>query len=107
MNQKLGKPNDDEFDLFINSAEIRYTYIIYSLARSWGSPFPSYYKESHKILGQTFEMCILQDFEAITPNLLAQTIETVEGGGLVILMLKTMTSLKQLYTMTMVSELAQ
>lgn len=27
MNQKLGKPNDDEFDLFINSAEIRYTYV--------------------------------------------------------------------------------
>ncbi|KAG8833327.1 hypothetical protein FRC17_010859 [Serendipita sp. 399] len=85
LNQKLGKPNDDEFDLFINSADIRYTY----------------YKESHKVLGQTFEMCILQDFEAITPNLLAQTIETVEGGGLIILMLKTMTSLKQLYTMTM------
>ena len=47
-------------------------------------------------------MCILQDFEAITPNLLARTIETVEGGGLVILLLKTMTSLRQLYTMTMV-----
>lgn len=47
-------------------------------------------------------MCVLQDFEAITPNLLARTIETVEGGGLVILLLKTMTSLKQLYTMTMV-----
>ncbi|CAE7224675.1 unnamed protein product [Rhizoctonia solani] len=41
------------------------------------------------------------DFEAITPNLLARTIETVEGGGLVVLLLKTMTSLKQLYTMTM------
>lgn len=47
-------------------------------------------------------MCILQDFEAITPNLLARTIETVEGGGLVILLLKTMTSLRQLYTMAMV-----
>ena len=47
-------------------------------------------------------MCILQDFEAITPNLLARAIETVEGGGLVILLLKTMTSLRQLYTMTMV-----
>lgn len=47
-------------------------------------------------------MCILQDFEAITPNLLARTIETVEGGGLVVLLLKTMTSLKQLYAMTMV-----
>lgn len=47
-------------------------------------------------------MCVLQDFEAITPNLLARTIETVEGGGLIILLLKTMTSLRQLYTMAMV-----
>lgn len=46
-------------------------------------------------------MCILQDFEAITPNLLARTIETVEGGGLVILLLKGMTTLKQLYTLSM------
>lgn len=61
-----------------------------------------YYKESQKILGNTYGMCVLQDFEAITPNLLARTIETVEGGGLVVLLLKTMTSLKQLYTMTMV-----
>lgn len=50
-------------------------------------------------------MCVLQDFEAITPNLLARTIETVEGGGLVVLLLKTMASLRQLYTMTMVNEL--
>ncbi len=62
----------------------------------------SYYKESEKILGNTFGMLVLQDFEAITPNLLARTIETVEGGGLVILLLKTMASLRQLYTMTMV-----
>jgi len=46
-------------------------------------------------------MCILQDFEAITPNILARTIETVEGGGLVVLALKGMKSLKQLYAMTM------
>lgn len=46
-------------------------------------------------------MCVLQDFEALTPNLLARTIETVEGGGLVIILLKTVKSLKQLYTMTM------
>lgn len=63
---------------------------------------PSYYKESHKILGNTFGMCVLQDFEAITPNLLARTIETVQGGGLVVLLLKTMTSLKQLYSIAMV-----
>jgi len=46
-------------------------------------------------------MCILQDFEAMTPNVLARTIETVEGGGLVVLLLKGMSSLKQLYTLTM------
>lgn len=43
-----------------------------------------------------------QDFEALTPNLLARTVETVEGGGLVVILLRTMNSLKQLYTMTMV-----
>ena len=44
-----------------------------------------------------------QDFEALTPNILCRTIETVEGGGIIVLLLKSMTSLKQLYTMTMVS----
>ncbi|OBZ68966.1 hypothetical protein A0H81_11153 [Grifola frondosa] len=80
------EPNEqDPFEIFITVTDIRYTY----------------YKESDKILGQTFGMCVLQDFEAITPNLLARTIETVEGGGLVVIMLKTMRSLRQLYTMTM------
>lgn len=46
-------------------------------------------------------MCILQDFEAITPNILARTIETVEGGGLVIMLLKGMNSLRQLYNLSM------
>ncbi|KAJ8518310.1 hypothetical protein ONZ45_g4592 [Pleurotus djamor] len=82
----IREPNDqDPFEIFVTVTDIRYTY----------------YKESHKILGNTYGMCVLQDFEAITPNLLARTIETVEGGGLVVLLLKTMTSLKQLYTMTM------
>ncbi|KZS93422.1 DUF699-domain-containing protein [Sistotremastrum niveocremeum HHB9708] len=75
----------DPFEIFVTVTDIRYTY----------------YKDSHKILGNTFGMCVLQDFEAITPNLLARTIETVEGGGMVVLLLRTMTSLKQLYTMTM------
>ncbi|KAK2459458.1 hypothetical protein APHAL10511_008518 [Amanita phalloides] len=82
----LREPNEQNpFEIFVTVTDIRYTY----------------YKESHKILGNTYGMCVLQDFEAITPNLLARTIETVEGGGLVVLLLKTMTSLKQLYTMTM------
>ncbi|CAG8515093.1 1311_t:CDS:2, partial [Funneliformis caledonium] len=76
---------EDPFELFISVTNIRYTY----------------YKETHKILGNTYGMCVLQDFEALTPNLLARTIETVEGGGIVILLLKTMKSLKQLYTLTM------
>lgn len=45
---------------------------------------------------------MLQDFEALTPNLLARTIETVEGGGIVLLLLSSLSSLSSLYTMTMV-----
>lgn len=82
---KLDVKEDDPFELFVASTDIRYCY----------------YAETHKILGQTFGMCILQDFEALTPNLLARTIETVEGGGVIVILLKTMASLKQLYTMTM------
>ncbi|KAJ1966346.1 N-acetyltransferase 10 [Dipsacomyces acuminosporus] len=77
--------SEDPFEMFITLTDIRYTY----------------YKESHKILGNTYGMCVLQDFEALTPNILARTIETVEGGGIVVLLLKSMKSLKQLYTMTM------
>lgn len=54
-------------------------------------------------LDKTLVFHVTQDFEALTPNLLARTIETVEGGGIVVLLLRTMNSLKQLYTMTMVS----
>ena len=141
----LNLNQDDPFELFVAATNIRYCY----------------YNETHKILGNTFGMCVLQvsqlllscrpvnvacditmdrpiirpifcilpyyqyqrffcqihdkintflnvfcvkqDFEAITPNLLARTIETVEGGGIIVLLLRTMNSLKQLYTMTMVS----
>jgi hypothetical protein len=34
--------------------------------------------------------CCAQDFEAVTPNILCRTIETVEGGGVVVLLLHTM-----------------
>uniref|UniRef100_K3XCC4 RNA cytidine acetyltransferase n=1 Tax=Globisporangium ultimum (strain ATCC 200006 / CBS 805.95 / DAOM BR144) TaxID=431595 RepID=K3XCC4_GLOUD len=82
----LYDPNkDDPFELFISSTDIRWCY----------------YKETHKILGSTYGMCVLQDFEAITPNIMARTIETVEGGGVCVLLLRTMSSLKKLYTMSM------
>ncbi|KAJ2945204.1 hypothetical protein O0L34_g9274 [Tuta absoluta] len=60
-----------------------------------------YYSESHAMLGQTYGVCVLQDFEALTPNLMARTIETVEGGGLIIFLLKSMDSLRQLHSITM------
>ncbi|XP_066999435.2 RNA cytidine acetyltransferase isoform X2 [Anabrus simplex] len=82
---KLNVNEDDPFELFVASTNIRYCY----------------YSETHKILGNTYGMCILQDFEALTPNLLARTIETVEGGGLIVILLRSVTSLRQLYTMTM------
>ncbi|KPA76269.1 hypothetical protein ABB37_08005 [Leptomonas pyrrhocoris] len=59
------------------------------------------YKETHKILGQTFGMAVLQDFEAINPNTLARTMETVKGGGLIVILFRAMRSLKQLYTIAM------
>ncbi|CAG9315910.1 unnamed protein product [Blepharisma stoltei] len=76
---------DDPFELFISSTQLRFCY----------------YKDSHKVLGNTFSAVVLQDFEALNPNLLCRTVETVEGGGMIIILLKTMTSLKQLYAMTM------
>ncbi|VAH87818.1 RNA cytidine acetyltransferase 1 [Triticum aestivum] len=75
----------DPFSLFLETSDITYCM----------------YKDSERVLGNTFGMCILQDFEALTPNLLARTIETVEGGGLVILLLSSLSSLTSLYTMVM------
>ena len=77
--------NEDPFSLFVASTDIKYTY----------------YADTQKILGNTYGMAVLQDFEALTPNLLARTVETVEGGGIIVLLLSNMESLSQLYTMTM------
>lgn len=82
---KLVVNEDDPFELFLSSTKIRYCY----------------YSETHKILGNTYGMCVLQDFEALTPNILARTMETVEGGGLIVILLQSLTSLKQLYTINM------
>lgn len=82
----LRQPDEENpFELFVACTDIKY----------------AYYKDSHRVLGNTYGMCVLQDFSSITPNVLARTIETVEGGGIVVLLLKTMSSLQQLYSMTM------
>lgn len=85
LNRITGSGRDDPFKTFIGTTDIRYVY----------------YAETHRILGNTYGMAILQDFEALTPNLLARTIETVEGGGIIVLMLHTMDSLRQLHAIAM------
>ena len=88
-NKKQAKTNEDDtedpFELFVSSTDIRYCY----------------YSETEKVLGNTFGMCILQDFESITPNILARTIETVQGGGIIIFLFKSMNSLQQIYSLNM------
>lgn len=76
---------DDPFEMFISGTNIRWCY----------------YHETDRILGNTYDMLVLQDFEAITPNLLARTVETVEGGGIVVFLLNTLSSLQQLHDMAM------
>ncbi|CAD7960202.1 unnamed protein product [Amoebophrya sp. A25] len=79
-------PNiEDPFELFTSATDIRYCY----------------YKDSEQVLGKTHSMLVLQDFEALTPNILCRTVETVAGGGIVVLLLKSMSSLRQLYNVSM------
>ncbi|KAK8390015.1 hypothetical protein O3P69_012907 [Scylla paramamosain] len=74
---------DDPFEMFVSMTDIRYCFY------------------NHKILGNTYKMCVLQDFQALIPNILCRTMETVEGGGLIVLLLQSLTSLRQLYTLSM------
>jgi len=86
VKQGVRDPNiDDPFELFISSTNIRYCY----------------YKDTEQVLGKTFGFCVLQDFEALTPNILCRTLETVEGGGIIVLLLRTMSSLQNLYDLAM------
>lgn len=76
---------ENSFELFISSSDIKYCF----------------YDDTQRVLGNTYGMLVLQDFEALTPNLLCRTIETVAGGGMVVFLFNSMTSLKQLYTISM------
>ena len=58
--------NADNFELFLTNNEVEFCY----------------YRDSHRVLGSTVGVLVLQDFEALTPNLLARTVECVEGGGM-------------------------
>lgn len=41
-------------------------------------------------------MQFIQDFEALTPNVLAHTVETVEGGGAIVILVNELDSLRLL-----------
>ncbi|GAB0496480.1 hypothetical protein MMPV_007792 [Pyropia vietnamensis] len=73
------------FELFVASASIRY-------AR---------YVDADTLLGATYGLVVLQDFEGLTPNLLARTAEMAAGGGAVVLLVKAMPSLRALYALTL------
>eukprot|EP00747_Dinoflagellata_sp_TGD_P159781 gnl/TRDRNA2_/TRDRNA2_177920_c0_seq9.p1 gnl/TRDRNA2_/TRDRNA2_177920_c0~~gnl/TRDRNA2_/TRDRNA2_177920_c0_seq9.p1 ORF type:complete len:886 (-),score=-89.66 gnl/TRDRNA2_/TRDRNA2_177920_c0_seq9:126-2783(-) len=75
----------DELDplvQFVASTQIRYCY----------------YSESYRILGQTFGMCVLQDFNTITPNLLEHSISTVKGGGIIVILVTNIESFLKILT---------
>jgi len=71
---------EDSFEMFIRRSEIRWVY----------------YKDVHKVLGQTYGLLVIQDFEAVSPNLLCRTIETVQGGGIVLFLIDKLDNLKML-----------
>jgi len=59
------------------------------------------YRDSQKVLGNTFDMIVIQDFEALTPNVLCRVIETVAGSGIIIFVLGAINSLQSIYNLNM------
>nr|UXY87538.1 N-acetyltransferase 10 [Cryptomonas curvata] len=60
-----------------------------------------YYSEIDKIIGNTFGMCILEDFEALSPNIIAKIIETIEGGGLIVFLVDNIKNLNKIHSISM------
>lgn len=85
LQKEMEKLLSDPFHLFLSCNKIQY----------------AYYKDTQRVLGNTYGMLVLQDFEGITPNILARTIETVEGSGSIVLLLPDLDSLKDLYSTVM------
>ena len=82
-NTKRGITNDittDDFDLFLTTTDVEFCY----------------YKDAARVLGRTYGMVVLQDFDTLTPNLLARTVETCQGGGTVVICVDKVQSLKQI-----------
>lgn len=82
---KCDVSKENAFDLFLLSTPVKYCA----------------FHDTHRLLGTTFGMCVIQDFEGLTPNCLCRVVETVSGGGLVIFLAPELQSLRQLFTITM------
>ncbi|MPC34372.1 RNA cytidine acetyltransferase [Portunus trituberculatus] len=76
---------ENAFDLFLLSTPVKYCA----------------FQDSHRLLGNTFGMCVIQDFEGLTPNTLCRVVETVCGGGLVVFLMPEIQSLRQLFSASM------
>ena len=112
----LDPEKEDPFSLFVASTSIRYCY--YSETHTvLGQTFGMCVLQVWRLLrpnrnapptaaprascSRVLPSPVTQDFEALTPNLLARTMETVEGGGIIVLLVSSLDSLSKLYTMTM------
>jgi N-acetyltransferase 10 len=81
----LNKDDPNPLSALMNSTTIRYCK----------------YRDTSGILGRTFGMLVLQDFQGITPNNLARTFETVSGGGAILLILDTLRDIEDLHKIAM------
>ena len=59
------------------------------------------YKETEKVLGNTFSILLIQDFQCTTPNILCRAIECIMGGGAILLMLSNLDKLQSLPNLLM------
>ena len=86
-NQNVNKKKKDYVDpfKFLKLVNVRYCY----------------YTEVNNIVGNTFGMCVLENFEALSPNILAKIIETIEGGGLIIFLLDEINKLSNIHSISM------
>ncbi|KAK7070913.1 N-acetyltransferase 10 [Halocaridina rubra] len=86
-NLKSGKvdiSSENAFHLFLLATPIKYCS----------------YSDTRAVLGSTYGMCVLQDIEGFTPNVLCRVIETVRGGGVVVIISKEK-SLRQFFCLEM------
>ncbi|ROT74729.1 putative N-acetyltransferase 10 isoform X1 [Penaeus vannamei] len=75
---------ENAFHIFLLSTSVRYCSLT----------------DTQRVLGNTYGMCVIQDFEGLT-NTLCRVVETVSGGGVVVFLLPGMQSLRQLFSLNM------